>query len=201
MQLPAFPSFPRRTTFGDLSAFIRARLKQHQKLRVVSRSDFNQLVSLESEMFPNTTGIFDIACVRHATHYFNYSILIGKSTSKITSYLSFFPLTKNGFEYCIEENVKTICHFPAELFKPRRHYVHSIFLEVIATTPDCPFSIKRDTIEIAVSLLRKYSYLPFLSCPVSKDGLHILNKLGFTPIKSEGLNTLYIRNPQGEVKS
>jgi hypothetical protein len=148
-------------------------------------------------MFPNTTAIFDVACVRHAVHYFGYSILVGKSSGSIESYFSFFPLTKRGFNYCIEKDVKTICHFPAELFRPRRHNISSIFLEVLATRPACPYPIKRDTIEISVALLRHFEYLPFLSCPVSEDGLRILTKLGFKPIKASGLDKLYFKSPEG----
>jgi len=148
----------RRTTFSELSAFIRSRLQIYQTVKVVARSDYNQLVSLERQMFPNTAGIFDVACVRHATHYFNYSILVGKSAGAIQSYFSFFPLTKRGFDHCISQNVKTICQFPAELFRPRRHHVESIFLEVLATKATCPYPIKRDTIAIALSVISHYKH-------------------------------------------
>src|SRR5437870_1224597 len=144
MKLPNQPTTSRRATFSELSTFIRTRLRKHNNIKVVTRSDYSQLVSLERELFPNTTGIFDVACVRHAMHYFGYSILIGKSSHSIQSYFSFFPLTKRGFNYCIEKDVKTICHFPAELFRPRRHHISSIFLEVLATRPTCPYPIKKD---------------------------------------------------------
>jgi hypothetical protein len=117
---------------------------EYRNIKVVTRADYRQLVSLEREIFPNTTGIFDVACVRHVMHYFSYSILVGKSSGSIESYFSFFPLTKRGFNYCIEKDVTTICHFPVELFRPRRHYLSSVFLEVLATKPNCPYSIKKE---------------------------------------------------------
>jgi hypothetical protein len=185
----------RRATFGGLADFIRGRLKKHRNLKVVSRSDYSQLVLLERELFPDTVGIFDVACVRHAMNYFNYSIMVGKYHDSIESYFSFFPLTNSGYKYCIDNDIKTICSFPTQLFVPRRHQIKSIFLEVIATRPKCPYEIKRDTIKFSISLLRYYNYLPFLSCPVSNDGLRILTRLGFMPINSPGLNKLYFKNP------
>jgi hypothetical protein len=151
---------------------------------------------LDKKIFPETSGIFDVTCVRHAMHYFEHSILIGKAARQIESYVSFFPLNRRGFDYCIEKNVTTICHFPADMFKSRRRGVTSIFLEVLATTPTCPYGIKRDTISISIALLRQFDFLPFLSCPVSDDGLRILDKLGFSPVRSPGLNELYIRPPK-----
>lgn len=174
---------------------MRSQLEKRSTLRTITRADYNHLVSLEREIFPNTSGIFDSACIRHAMQYYNFSILIGKHAGKIESYFSFFPLTKNGFQYCVKTGTTTICQFPVHLFKPRRSQIQSIFLEVLATTRSCPYSIKFDTIAIASSLIKEFSYLPFLSCPVSDDGLKILNKLKFEPLKMPGLNKLYLRVP------
>jgi hypothetical protein len=185
-----------RVTFGDLSRFIRSRLDDCDSLRAIARSDYNQLVLLERELFPDTSGIFDAACVRHSVRYFPYSILVGKSSNRIEAYFSFFPLTARGFQYCLDNKTTTICQFPAELFKPKRQVIKSIFLEVLASKPTCSYQIKRDAISIAVSLLRSFSHLPFLSCPVSHDGLRILEKLDFRSVKSDGLNSLYLREPK-----
>lgn len=186
----------RHVSFGELSGFIRAQLEKHPTLRCITRADYNHLVSLERAIFPNTSAIFDTTCIRHAMDYYNLSILIGKHESRIESYFSFFPLTQSGFEYCIENETTSICHFPSQLFKPRRHRIRSIFLEVLATTSDCPYATRVDTIAIAVSLLRHFRYLPFLSCPVSDEGLRILRKFDFEPIREPGLNRLYQRLPE-----
>ena len=187
---------PKHLTFGELTKFMRAQLKKHATLKRISRSDYASLITLERDIFPGTPGLFDGPCIRHAMQYYNYSIVIGKDDHRIESYFSFFPLTKNGFDYCIRHGITTICHFPAELFRPRQHKITSIFLEVLATTNSCPYSIKADTIEVAINLLRRFWFLPFLSCPVSKEGLRILNKLGFKPTNEAGLNKLYLRLPQ-----
>src|SRR5437899_1803488 len=125
-------------SFSDLTNFIREKLVRHENLAAISRADYNQLVLLEKEIFPDAAATFDASCIRHAVQYFDYAIIVGKSGGQIQSYLSFFPLTRNGHRYCIDNNVVPICHFPSHMFKVRRRSLASIFVEVIASRKSCP---------------------------------------------------------------
>lgn len=183
---------------GRMGEIISRALTQYPNLCTVGRSHFSALSRLERSIFPTFDATFDESCIRRAKRYFSHTIVVGMDGNHIASYMSLFPLDERGLSICMNTSARGICEFPVELFRIHRNPVVAIFFEVIAISNDCTITTGRQTKELAIQLLRKFSYLPMFSCPITEEGLRLLVRRGFHPLASPGLDSLYVREPEPE---
>jgi hypothetical protein len=179
-----------------LSAWMEVALAERIWVRPVEPADYDQLVDLERQLFPNTDAVFTASCIRSLSRLFPHAVLVAKGNSgRIESYVSFVPLGPRNLDYCVRNNVRSICHFSESWFSSDGNVICSFFFEALGTRQGCPFEIKWDVISIAAAVLKAFNMFPFLSCPVTDEGLRILSKLKFNPMDASGLHQLYVRGP------
>jgi hypothetical protein len=161
----------------------------------IDQDNWQAVINLEEQIFPGSTTVFNFDDLRRLSAI-QPTFLVGIfDRSQVRGYFSSLLLNTKALDFCLSNNITSICKLPEELLLCPPNECRAIFYEVIAVTPELDRSSRLPLLELFSESLAAFSHLPGLTCPVTKAGLHLVQKRGFSPVSRGGLNELYLIGP------
>ena len=160
--------------------------------RFAYEGDLNKIVQLESRIFGSSGPVFQASTIKKYFDHCPKAFRVANQGDRLLGYSVIFPLNHDGRAEVERDAPPSITSMSiAGLCERFGDEMEGIYIEVIAVDSEAPRSVRISLLKDLLSTLQKYP-LPVYTCPISKDGLALVERFGFTPLQNHESKQVFV---------